>query len=482
MKKSITKNYIYNLIYQLLIILVPFLTTPYLTRTLGSEKLAIFSFTYSIITIFFLLSALGINTYGQREIAYVQDNIKKRSNVFWNLVIVRALSTIFSIIILLIFIFIIDKYTIYYKLFLIYIVANIFDITWFYQGIENFKNIAIRNIIIKILYCISIFIFIKTPKDINTYIILFSSMTLLTNITFWINIKKYITKFNLKEINIKKHIKPVILLFIPQVASLIYTVLDKTMIGIIMSDIRNVYYYEQATYLVKTTLTLISTIGTVMVSRIAYTFESKDFKKIKDYLNTTVNFVWFLGCALCFGISATVSNFVPWFYGPGYTQIISLVYTLSSLIIIIGLNNVIGIQFLVATKQQNKYITAVIYGAIINFILNLCLIPIIGAYGAAIASIIAELSILLIELHHLKKSIKDFNILNQSLKYILCGIIMFITAYTIGYLLPKTIITTIIQVIIGGTTYLLLIILTKDKFFNTYIYSKLKQILKRSKQ
>ena len=479
MKKSITNNYIYNLIYQLLVILVPVFTTPYLTRTLGSEKLAIFGFTYSIVTIFFLLSALGINTYGQREIAYVQNNKEKRSQIFWELVIIRFLSTLISIILLLLFICIIHKYSIYYQIFLLYIIANFFDITWFYQGIENFKNIAIRNIIIKLLYCISIFIFIKSPKDINTYIILFSSMTLITNITFWINIQKYVTKFNIKKINIKKHIKPVIVLFIPQIASLIYTVLDKTMIGIIMPDIRNVYYYEQATYIVKTILTLITTIGTVMVSRIANTYETKDFKKIEKYLSNTVNFVWLLGCPLCFGICATIGHFVPWFYGKEYIPIIPLVHVLSCLIIIIGLNNIIGIQFLVATKKQNKYIFAVICGAIINFILNSLLIPVIGTIGAAIASIIAEISILLIELHDTRKVIKNFSITSSSYKYICYGIIMFLITYLVGTILPITIISLMIQIMIGGCTYFLLLIITNDQFFNIYILQKIKKIIKK---
>ena len=156
-KKSITKNYIYNLTYQMLVVLVPLMTTPYLTRILGAKELGIYSYTYSIATIFFLFAALGVNTYGQREIAYVQDTKEGRSKVFWELMIVRLLSTVISLILLYVFSFITHRYQIYYWIFGLYVLGNLFDITWFYQGIEDFKAVAIRNIIVKFLFLISVF-------------------------------------------------------------------------------------------------------------------------------------------------------------------------------------------------------------------------------------------------------------------------------------------------------------------------------------
>ena len=144
-KKSITENYIYNLVYQLVILVIPLLTIPYLTRILGAKNLGIYSYTYSIVSVFFLLSALGINTYGQREIAYVQDNKSKYTKIFWELIITRFISTIFCILGLLIIIILSNKYNIFYKIFLIYVFANAFDISWFYQGLENFKSVSIKR-------------------------------------------------------------------------------------------------------------------------------------------------------------------------------------------------------------------------------------------------------------------------------------------------------------------------------------------------
>lgn len=468
-KKSVTNNYIYNLIYQLIITLIPLFTTPYLTRVLGAKNLGIYSYTYSIVTIFFLLAALGINTYGQREIAYTQDNRKKRSTTFFELIIIRIFSTLISILLLLIISLIETNYTIYYQIFSIYILANLFDITWLYQGMENFKDITKRNIIIKTLYLVSIFLFIKSKNDLSTYILLFSLSTLITNISFWINLRKIVDIPKKQDLKLKKHIKPVISFFVPQIASLIYTVLDKTMLGMINPDIKQVSYYEQASYIVKTTLMLITTIGTVMISKISYAYKKNNHKEINNYLNEVINFVWLAGCALVFGICAIINNFVPWFYGSEYLSVIKIVYVMSPLIIIIGLNNVIGIQFLIPTKNQNKYIFAVTIGAIINLIFNLLLIPNLATIGATIASILAELIILLIELYFLKKIIPNFNILRNSFKYLFLGIIMFIITYLFGTILEKNIYGTIIQVLIGTLVYIGLLLITKDKFIYKYL-------------
>lgn len=466
-KKSVSSNYIYNLIYQIILALIPLIATPYLTRVLGAKNLGIYSYTYSIVTVFFLFSSLGINTYGQREIAYKQDDKSKLSKVFWELIIIRALSTAISIGGLLILSLVVREYKFYFIIFSIYVAANFFDITWLYQGTEDFKAITVRNIIIKAFYLIFVFVFVKDKSDLAIYILLYSTMTLVTNLSFWIGTGKILIKP--QNLEIKKHIKPAILFFLPQVASLIYTVLDKTMLGIMSTEIEQVSFYEQASYIVKTALTLVTTISAVMVSKIAYAFQNNNQQAIKNYLNKVTHFVWLAGSAITFGIAGIIDNFVRWFYATEYVSTINIVYFMCPIIIIIGLNNVIGIQFLVPTKNQNKYIFAVIIGAITNFILNLFLIGPFGAIGASIASVVAELTILIIELCYLKKAIPDYKILTGAPKYLLFGAIMFITTKLSGNLWGATVHSTIFQVVIGATTYVLILLITRDEFFMTHL-------------
>ncbi len=474
-KKSITTNYIFNLIYQMLVLVVPFLITPYLTRVLGAVNLGIYSYTYSIATIFFLLAALGLNTYGQREIAYVQDDREKRSKLFFELVVIRVISTIISVLLLVIFALLVKEYRFYYLIFSLYVFANIFDITWLYQGMEDFKDVSIRNIFVKILYIISVFLFVKTKNDLGIYIFLFSFFTVVVNFSFWFRLRKIVSFVSFKNLDIKKHLKPVFLLFIPQVASLIYTVLDKTMLGIILTDISNVSFYEQASYIVKTILMLITTIGTVMISKMSYTFQKKDYSMLISYMHKIINFVWLFGCALLFGIVAVIKNFVPWFYGNEYLKVIEIVYYMSPIIIIIGLNNVIGIQYLIPTKQQNKYIVAVSLGALVNFILNLILINVIGVIGAVIASVAAELFILLLELYFVKDKIKFIDVIRPALKYLLFGLVMGAITYLVGNILGPCILGTCLQIMVGFVVYVLLLLVFKDKFIKENVLSYFKR-------
>lgn len=461
-RKSITSNYIYNLTYQIILAVIPLISTPYLTRVLGADNLGIYSYTYSIATIFFLLAALGINTYGQREIAYVQDDKEKLSKVFWELIIIRAASTLISSGLMLILSFTVSEYKIFYQIFIVYIIANMFDITWLYQGIENFKAITVRNIIIKILYLISVFVFVKDKSDLIIYILLYSLMTLITNMSFWIKTNKILVKPT--HLEIKKHIKPSIAFFLPQIASLVYTVLDKTMLGIICPKIAEVSFYEQASYIVKTTLMLVTTIGTVMISKVSYAFHNDNKEEIKSYLNQVTNFVWLAGCAIMFGLVAVIENFVAWFYPSEYISVIKIVYFMCPIIIIIGLNNVIGVQFLVPTKNQNKYIFAVIVGAITNFIFNLLLIKPFGAIGATIASVFSEFVILMIELTFLRKIIPDYKITKNALKYIALGALMFLATRFSGKLFGATVYGTVFQICVGAAAYFVLLLIVKDGF------------------
>jgi hypothetical protein len=261
-KKSVVKNYIYNLIYQILVILVPVITTPYLSRILGAENIGIYSYTISITTYFVLFGSLGIATYGQREIAYHSNNEEKRTKTFVEIISLRIIFLIISLVVFY-FSFCLDgKYHNYYKILIFEIIANSIDISWFFQGIEEFKKIIVRNVFIKLIGVISIFVLIKTSEDLSIYYMIYVGANLLGNMSLWGYILKYtkIKKIKLKELNIRRHIKPTISLFIPQVAIQIYTVLDKTMIGMMVEDKREVGYYEQAQKIMKLLLAIVTSL------------------------------------------------------------------------------------------------------------------------------------------------------------------------------------------------------------------------------
>ena len=480
MNKSITKNYIYNLIYQILIIIMPVITTPYLARTLGPTGTGTYSYTISIVTYFILFGSLGVAIYGQREIAFVQDNIKKRSKVFYELLILKLITMSISIIVYYFIYARTGEYSIYYKILLLEMLANCIDISWFFQGMEDFKKTATRNIIVKIMSVASIFIFIKQNTDVAKYVLIYVLTTLVGNITLWIDIKKYLTKISIKELEVFKQIKPTIALFIPQVAIQIYTVLDKTMLGSILGDMAEVGYYEQTQKIVKILLTIITSLGTVMMPRIAKCYANGEKDQIKTYMNKTFKFVYMLGFPLIFGIIAVSNSFVPIFFGQGYDKIKVLLKIMSLIIIFIGLSNITGSQYLLSTKKQKQFTISVVCGAIVNALFNLILIRLFKSLGAVIATVIAEFVVTAVQFYFIRSEFSIKNIIKLSKDYIISALAMFIITMLTGSFINSEKTKILVQVNIGIIVYFTILLIKKDDLIielKQRFYKKAKGIL-----
>jgi O-antigen/teichoic acid export membrane protein len=461
-KNSITKNYLYNVAYQLLTMIIPVVTIPYLARVLGSEKIGIYSYTLSITTYFILFGTLGINKYGQREIAFVQDDIKKRSKVFREICIIKCITLLSSILLFYLFFCINGDYSLYFKLFLLEILSNVFDVSWFFQGLEEFKKTVLRNAFVKILSVICIFCLIKDSNDLYIYILIYTISNFLGNLSLWIYVPKYINKVSIRELQLKRHLKPTFSFFIPQIATQVYTVLDKTMIGAIIANKSEVGYYEQAEKIVKVLMTIATSLGTVMMPRIAATYAKGDKSKIKQYMNKSFSFIMMLSIPLSLGILSIANKFVPIFLGDGYDKVIPLLCLLCPIIVFIGLSNVTGTQYLLPTKQQNKFTISVLVGAIVNFILNIILINYFASIGAAISTVIAEFTVTLVQFILIRKEISFKNVFYSSYKYLLAGIIMFMFSVAINFVVDNYLISLILQISISFTIYFTLLLIFRD--------------------
>lgn len=477
-QKNLKKNYIYNVTYQILNVIIPLIIAPYLSRTLGPNGVGTVSFVESIVSYFTLFATLGITSFGQREISYVQDDIRKRSLVFWNTKILGFCTS--GIVLLIYFVFSImqgENSTIYLILSL-NIIAVFFDITWFFQGIEEFGKIVLRNTIIKILQVVFIFIFVKNKEDILIYIIGISSFTVLGNISLWSYLSKYICRINISELKPFKNIKVVLSLFLPTIAIQIYTVLDKTMIGIITGSSFENGYYEQAVKISRILLSIVTALGPVVVPQIGYLYERKEFSEIQKILYRSYRFSWFLGIPICLGIMVSASNFVPWFFGPGYEKVISLLQILALIVVAIGINSVISSQYLVPTKRQNLLTATLMIGAATNFCLNIILIKYLQSIGAAIASVMAESVIAIVQLILMRKEISPLRVLKEGVHYYIAGTVMAVLLIPISKILSPSLINTMILVITGATIYFVTLLIEKDKF----MLNNMKSIMMKIKE
>ena len=475
MKKSVLANYIYNIIYQILLMILPLITTPYISRVLGADRIGAYSYTQSITYYFTLFGCFGLNLYGQREIAYVQNDVNGRSKVFWEIISIRFITHLVSLIVFSMTFVQYEKYSTLFTIQIIDIVASFIDVSWFFQGLEDFKRIVTRNIFIKILAVAAIFVFVKKPSDIIVYALIYSLSLLIGNLIMIFYLPKLITKHKIKGIDVLKHIRPCLVLFLPQIASSIYNVLDKTMIGALTGVEAEVAFYEQAQKIVKVALSFLTAIGTVMLPRIAAVFAQKDYNTIKRYLEKSFRFAFFLGVPLSLGMISTASCLVPWFYGDGFGKVAPNIMVIAPIILIVGLSNVIGVQYLLPTGKQTAYFISVLCGSLMNISLNIILIPKLFSLGAAIASIIAEFSVLIAQVYITRNDFDFKGILKDSIKYFIAGLLMMVCVFVEANIMTSSIKASLIQIISGGIVYVTLLVLMKD----TLIREMLRKVMKR---
>ena len=461
--KSIKKNYLYNVSYQILLIVTSLIKSSYVAHILGAENVGRYSYAFSIVSYFVLLATLGITTYGRREISYVQDQREGRTKIFWETKLLQIITSAFSLFLYGTLIFPMKEKTLYLVLSL-NIVAVAADVTWFYQGMEEFGKIVLRNGIIKVLSLIYIILAVKDKEDLIAYAFGIAFFLLAGNVSMWVELPKYVDRpygFKLRPF---RDIKTVISLFIPTIAIEVYTVLDKTMIGLITKDNLENGYYEQAVKISRITLSLITALGPVMIPKISYCFQKGDDDKLYTYIYRGYRFVWFLGIPLCFGLIGISYNFVPWFFGDGFHKVSPLLCVLSFLILAIGINSLTNVQYLIPTKRQNLFTCAVIIGAGVNFSLNLFLIPVFQSMGAAVASVIAETVIALVQLYMIRKEVSIKEILICGWRYWVAGIIMLMVLMAEQCYFGPSIFHTVILIGSGAAVYFFILFLLRDDF------------------
>lgn len=502
-KKSIAKNYIYNMVYQVLILVLPLVTTPYLSRVLGAEGVGIYGYTYSIVTYFILFGSLGVSMYGQREIAYAQENIGARKKVFFEIIIFRFI-TIGIASVFYYFLFMNGaEYQIYYQILLLELIAAAFDISWFFQGMEEFKRTVARNVLVRICSVSLVFILVKTKEDLAKFTLIYSIADLVGNLSLWLYVPRYIKGVKVENINVKKHIPQILLLFIPQIANQVYKILDTTMIGALVADKSETGYYEQGQKVIRLLLTIVTSLGTVMVPRMASTYASGDKEKIKDYMKMSFKFVFFLAFPIMFGIMSISKAFVPVFFGTGYDKVIILINIISPVIILMGMGNVLGTQYLLPTKRQKEYTISVTIGVLLNFVLNYILITRYQSIGASIATVLSELVIVIIQFQYVKKDINFKSLIEMSWKYFASASIMFIICFVVRSILNidiinlnlinlaqnlsinssyfTNIISIITQILLGAVSYFGMLIILKDDYVFKFI-EKVKSIILKKKE
>ncbi|WP_081846696.1 oligosaccharide flippase family protein [Butyrivibrio sp. AE3004] len=477
--RNIRKNYIYNLIYEVFMLIVPVAVTPYVSRSLGVFATGLYSYKFSIVTYFVMFSSLGFPRYAQRIVAKYQGNIYIQSRIFYEIIIARIIPVVISLFFYTGFVFCFgEKNNKLFLILMIHIVASAFDITFFFQGNEFFGTVVVRNILIKSIgYCL-IFATVKNEYDVNKYAAIQALIVLASNVSLCFCLAGKIKKVPLIQIHPLRHIHGSFILFLPTIATSVYTSLDKTLLGIITKSNFENGNYEYAEYLVKMSLTVITSLGSVMAVRNAYEYEKGNIDIVLKNINNAIRFTMMVGIPFTMGIQVIADGFVPWYLGEGYSKAAVIMKIMAPLVIIIGTSNVIGIQYLIPIGKDKVFTISIVTGALINFILNIILIPKLMSYGAAIASVIAEATITAIMIVCSKCVINVLTVLRQSWKYALAAVIMYNACAYLERRITYGVLSTIGVIMMGLFIYLTCLLFFRDDFFN-YNLSKIRESIKK---
>lgn len=455
-KTSAKKNFLYQVAYEVLIILLPLVTSPYISRVLGADNLGAYSYTYAVANYFVLFAMLGIKNYGNRAIARARDDQDRLNRTFSSIFFLDAMITALVIAAYAVYVlFIVREDQRIAQIQAIYVVACMFDINWFFFGMEKFKLTVTRNTLIKFATVCCVFLFVHSRDDLWKYTLIMAAGNFVSQSVVWLMLPRYVRFVRPTWKEMRAHIKPMCVLFIPVLAVSVYNIMDKIMLRQ-MSTKAMVAYYNNSERMVMILRTIIASFGTVMLPKMSNLAVGglKAKKNSERYIRLSMQFVLFIAAALAFGLAGIAEVFAPIFWGDDFSYCSRLIQGLSLYLPFYAYANVLRTQFLIPNMRDKEYVSSVVAGAVLNFVFNLIFIPYLQAMGAVVGTIIAEIAVCLVQVWAVRRDLPHGQYVKQGLPFIGIGLLMYLVVLAIGFGMGNHIVTLLAQVAVGGAIYL----------------------------
>jgi len=476
MAKSVKRNYIYSLSYQIFSLIMPFITSPYIARILGPENVGTFSFISTYVSYFVLLGRLSIDLYGSRELSYVKNDLTKKSEVFWNLALLNFTNLLIALVIYFAWLLIYKPVNgLFYALSSLTLLSSMLDITWLFSAHEEFGMIALRNFIVRIISVVSIFVFVKSPNDLVNYFLINLITPFVINASMLRYINRYVTFIKPTFLNAYKRYPKVLKISLPNLAVSVYTMLDKLLLGTISGN-EYLGYYDYSKRIVAMALTVVSSMTPIMMVKMSGHFKNNDLSLVRGYVAKSFKFSVFSSVLIFSLLISAVPEFIPWFYGSNFSTTIKLIQILSPTIIAVAMGTVAGHQFLLSIGKENLLSLALVIGAVISFSLNILLIPRYDALGASLTSLVTEVTITIILYITISRYMDVKELFRQNYKFFLFSLAVIIPLRIIGTKMGPSVLTNLLQVALGTIIYLLL-----SFVFDKDIHSYMKDVVNKLK-
>lgn len=457
---SVKKNFSYNLIYQILTIGSALVVMPYIARTLGANQAGAYSFTFSKAQYFYMFAMLGLANYGSRSIASAKAMDEQQggkhnvSRSFFGIFTIQLVTAILALGSYLLYTFLfVQENTSIAMIQSLYVASALFDINWFFFGLEEFKLTVIRNSIVKLCSISSIFLFVKKPEDVWLYTLIMALGFLISAMLLWPYVKRFVVYEKPTRSEILSHVKPNLVLFVPVIAISIYNVMDKIMIGSMLHSTAEVAFYEHAYKILEIPYAVINALGAVMLPKMSALMQKGETEEGQKYIEKSLQFIMLLSIAMSFGLAAVADTFAPLYFGIEFTPCIVLIKALAPIGIIKSWANVIRTQYLLPCHHDKVYVGSVLCGAALNVVANLLLIPRIGTLGAVVGTLIAEVAVMLYQTVFSAKELNIKKYLRIVSRYLPAGILMYVAVSFLRDFTDKNLLSLCLQIGAGALVY-----------------------------
>ena len=449
---SVKRNFIYNVAYQVLALILPLVTAPYLSRVLGTDGVGTYSYTYSVAYYFVLFAMLGVNNYGNRSVAMVRDDRDKLSRTFWGIWFVQAGMCVACTLVYVLYSVLVADDPVLALVWVPYVITGALDINWLFFGLEEFKVTVTRNFIVKLVTFALTFVVVRGENALVNYLVLMSLSYLLSVAVLWSFVRREVSFVRPTLTEVASHVKPDLVLFVPVIAVSLYTVLDKVMLGQ-MAGMGETGIFENSLKIAQMPFTVVAALGTVMLPHASNLFATGHRDKIVEYMAPSMWLALLLSSAFTFGLIAISPEFVPIFFGSGFERCTVVMPIIVLEMPFMAWANVIRTQWLMPTSRDRAYVASVMVGAAANVAINLALIPAYGALGAGIATLASEASVCVVQTVAVRGELPLSRWALESVPALLIGAAMLVIVRLAVPVLPGGVIGLLLEFLVGVVAF-----------------------------
>ncbi|MBC1373827.1 oligosaccharide flippase family protein [Listeria booriae] len=466
------KNYLYVLFYQFIIVVTPLFTTPYVSRVLGATNIGIDAYANSVVQIFLVFILLNVGVYGRKQVAEA-ENRHALKTTFAGIYLMQCLCGVLVGSFYIVFVWLVGSYQLIFMLYGLMLLAYALDISWFFIGREQVKRIMMRNTVVRLLSIACIFLFVNDASDLWLYVLINCGALLVGQLVTWSALLADLGRIRFSFRMMKKHVGPMLLLSVIPCVSLLYTAVNKVILGN-TAGATEVGYYNQAFKIYTICMGFVSALSTVIVPRMAMHYKKGNQVKFKQFVNFSIRYVSISTIPLTFGLIGIASTFVPLFLGEAFLPATTNVMLFAPCLFLAGIADVLGLQILLITNQSRKYTMSIIIGSIVSFLVNLLVVKAWASAGTVASFLVANLVIVIVQLYFARKHYELSYFLPIVAKYTVCSALMLAAMYGMKTLLAGQSDITILmyQIIAGVYTYLLCLFISKDPLLFKILYRK----------